>query len=46
MTAPQAALSLRESYMLKAPNSKLSGKDKAAIVAKVTVTMTVLILSQ
>lgn len=30
----QAALSLRESYMLKAPNSKLSGKDKAAIVAK------------
>ena len=44
--------------MLKAPNSKLSGKDKAAIVAKVTarcrchddcldpVTMTVLILSR
>lgn len=30
----QAALSLRESYILKAPNSKLSGKDKAAIVAK------------
>jgi len=30
----KAALSLRESYMLKAPNSKLSGKDKAAIVAK------------
>ena len=30
----QAALSLRESYMLKAPNSKLCGKDKAAVVAK------------
>ena len=30
----KAALSLRESYILKAPNSKLSGKDKAAIVAK------------
>ena len=27
-------MSLRESYILKAPNSKLSGKDKAAIVAK------------
>ena len=25
---------MRESYILKAPNSKLSGKDKAAIVAK------------
>ena len=31
----QAALSLRESYMLKAPSAKLSGKDKAAVVAKV-----------
>ena len=30
----KAALSLRESYILKAPNNKLSGKDKAAIVAK------------
>ena len=30
----KAALSLRESYMLKAPNSKLCGKDKAAVVAK------------
>ena len=30
----QAALSLRESYMLKAPSAKLSGKDKAAVVAK------------
>ena len=27
-------MSLRESYMLKAPNSKLCGKDKAAVVAK------------
>ena len=33
-TNPQAALSLRESYMLKAPSAKLSGKDKAAVVAK------------
>merc|ERR1719490_257834 len=30
----KAALSLRESYMLKAPSAKLSGKDKAAVVAK------------
>merc|ERR1719242_2555489 len=31
----KAALSLRESYMLKAPSAKLSGKDKAAVVAKI-----------
>ena len=30
----KAALSLREPYFLKAPSSKLSGKDRAAIVAK------------
>jgi hypothetical protein len=30
----KAALSLREPYFLKAPNGKLSGKDRAAIVAK------------
>jgi len=30
----KAALSLRESYMLKPPSTKLSGKDKAAVVAK------------
>ena len=30
----KAALSLRESYMLKPPSSKLSGKDRAAVVAK------------
>ncbi len=32
----KAALSLREPYYLKAPSIKLSGKDRAAIVAKVT----------
>jgi len=31
----KAALSLREPYYLKAPSIKLSGKDRAAIVAKV-----------
>ncbi len=30
----KAALSLREPYFLKAPSTKLSGKDRAAIVAK------------
>ena len=30
----KAALSLREPYYLKAPSAKLSGKDRAAIVAK------------
>ena len=30
----KAALSLREPYFLKAPSAKLSGKDRAAIVAK------------
>ena len=30
----KAALSLRDSYMLKSPSTKLSGKDKAAVVAK------------
>ena len=30
----KAALSLREPYFLKAPSVKLSGKDRAAIVAK------------
>ncbi len=30
----KAALSLREPYFLKAPSIKLSGKDRAAIVAK------------
>ena len=30
----KAALSLREPYYLKAPSNKLSGKDRAAVVAK------------
>ena len=30
----QAALSLREPYILKKPNGNLGGKDKAAFVAK------------
>ena len=30
----QASLSLRDPYILKKPNGKLKGKDKAAFIAK------------